>query len=471
MNELSAFERRLEAGLEAYAGPRRTVDAEALARAAANPLPLRRSIVLRFMPVVAPAAGLAWRSTAVVALVAVLALALAAGAVIVGTQPWRLPAVVEPAGNGLIAYAHAGDIFVGDPATGDTTAIVTGPEMDSGPIFSPDGFHIAFVRGVPWTADARLMVVRVDGSDERVIVPAGFSDGNSWTFAWTPDSASLAVDNDNTPLVTSHFGKLTLFDAAGMAEPRLLTPPLPIGAPFAFSPNADRILSGPITKVVGGVGIPLRSEIDVWDADLERRTALRPAVPGGEAFEPFRVWPEAWSPDGSTIMFGVGGGSSLGTTPTPIDGLYLMDADGGDVRRLQLPLASRGLAWSPDGMKIAVQQCSADPDRPGAVIVVVDLSSGTERALEATAVRMKREGQQIARGNGDGYCAWFAGPEGRTWDYEGWSWSPDGRNIVMLERSGTRPIVVDVETGEASELPWEADSAPSWQRILENGPG
>jgi hypothetical protein len=35
----------------------------------------------------------------------------------------------------------------------------------------------------------------------------------------------------------------------------------------------------------------------------------------------------------------------------------------------------------------------------------------------------------------------------------------------MLERRGTRPIVVDVETGQATELPREADSAPSWQQV------
>jgi dipeptidyl aminopeptidase/acylaminoacyl peptidase len=469
MNELSAFERRLAAGLEAYAGPRQRVDADAIARAAANRLPLRRSILLRFTAGVAPASRLAWRPIAVVALVAVLALALAASAVMVGNQPRRLPAVVEPAGNGLIAYALAGDIFVGDPITGSTTAIVSGPEIDSGPIFSPDGSHIAFVRGVPGTADARLMVVRVDGGDERVIVPAGFSDGHRWSFAWTPDSASLAVDDDSPPPPTTHFGELTLFDASGTGEPRLLTPPLPIGAPIVWSPNADLILSGPITKVEGGVAIPLRSEIDVWDADLERRTALRPAVPGGEAFEPYRVWPEAWSPDGSKIMFGVGGSSYA--PGTPIDGLYLMDADGSHVRRLQIPLRSHGVAWSPDGMRIADYRCSADRGRPGAVIVIVDISSGTERALEATAVKTKTEGQVPARGNDDGYCGWYAGPDGRTWDYEGWSWSPDGKGIVFLERRGDRPIVVDMETGQATELPWEADSAPSWQRIPPTGPG
>ena len=95
MNELNGFERRLAAGLEAYAGPRRSVDADAIVRAATSRLPLRRSILLRFMAVVTPLPRAASRRVALVALLAVLALALAAGAVMVGNQPRRLPAVVR----------------------------------------------------------------------------------------------------------------------------------------------------------------------------------------------------------------------------------------------------------------------------------------------------------------------------------------------------------------------------------------
>jgi hypothetical protein len=100
------------------------------------------------------------------------------------------------------------------------------------------------------------------------------------------------------------------------------------------------------------------------------------------------------------------------------------------------------------------------------VIVVVDIASGDERVLGATSVETKTEGSVPPRPSEESeYCGWYEGPDGRVYDYEGWSWTPDGRSIVMLERAGTRPVVVDVETGDAIELPWEADSAPSWQRV------
>jgi hypothetical protein len=50
MDERDSFERRLAADLEMYAGPRRSIDPDAIARAAAASLPRRRPIALRFLP-------------------------------------------------------------------------------------------------------------------------------------------------------------------------------------------------------------------------------------------------------------------------------------------------------------------------------------------------------------------------------------------------------------------------------------
>ncbi len=50
------------------------------------------------------------------------------------SQPRSLSGSVK---NGLIAYSFDGDIYVGDPATGETTAMVTNPEYEVNPIFAP----------------------------------------------------------------------------------------------------------------------------------------------------------------------------------------------------------------------------------------------------------------------------------------------------------------------------------------------
>jgi len=410
----------------------------------------------------ADAPRVSWRSIAVIVLVA---LALTAGAVFVGSQRRALPAIILPAGNGLIAYGFDDDIYVGNPVTGQTMAIVTGAEVDSSPRFSPDGSHIAFLRGDYWGDDASIIVVRANGSDEKVAMASGIK--REIDFIWTPNGDSLLVNHDSEPTVSTGYfaGELSLVDASGVAEPRLLTPPLPKGpggpyfhasaqaAPMFRPPDGDLILS-----TGGGVSV----SIDVWDAGLESRTQLTPE--GIESFERYRFspWDLMWSPDGSRIAFSMGWGDR---EPDEF-GTFVMDADGTDVRRLE-GVAGR-LAWSPDGLKIAYQRGCPHPGRQGAVIVIRDVASGAEHVLEASEVETKYEGTLPSPPPEAGPCygGWIVeGPGDRAWDYEGWSWSPDGRSIILLERSGTHPIVIDGESGQATELPWEVDSAPSWQRV------
>ena len=467
MDDLTPFERRLAAGLKAYAGPRRAVDEATVAREAAKRPPTRLGVLARLNR--EPRSGrLPWRLIGVAAL---LVVSMGGGAVFFGSgqTPW-------PVGRGdLITYTSGGDIHVGDPSTGETTAIVTGSEIDSGPIFSPDGTRIAFLRGDPWTAEASILVVRPDGSDERTVMPADFSQRGS-SFTWTPDGVSLLVNHDSEPFTTPYFdGELSLFDASGVAEPRLLTPPLPIGpggpyfsythqvAPMFRPPNGDLILShaseATVPDAAGGRGI------NVWDVHLESHTLLEPEAL--KRFQPYSVspWGLWWSPDGSMIAFMVGG------TPAG-DGLYVMDADGSGVQRLD-NIGGGPLAWSPDSTRLAIERCESTPAGDGAVIVIVDVISGAEQVLGSPSVLTKTEGVAMTRPPetaGQAVCGWYSGPTGRAWDYEGWSWSPDGRSIVMLERQGTRPLVIDVQTGEATELPWEADSVPSWRFVRPSSP-
>ena len=380
-----------------------------------------------------------------------------------GEMGQRSPPVVGPAGNGLVAYSSDGDIFVGDPLTGTSTAIVSGPSNDTVPVFSPDGLRIAFVRSESERATS-IVVVRADGSDERVVMAEGFIPRSSMVlpgFAWTPDSTSLVLNHDSPTLGTEYFdGELSLFDASGVAERRLITPPLPakIGwtyfgmsdsaAPMFRPPNGDQILSyqGDVLSVV--------------DIDGTQIEGFVP--PSLTEFEPYSFGGPAWSRDGSMISFELSSG-----------GLFVMNADGSDLRRFETDFVVEGRAWSPDGSKIALQKsvtvsgrgvCDADilGHSCRSVIAILDVETGAERVLDVTFAVIRDKADRATDPDA------FRTLSPRTyhrWAYEGWSWTPDGRSIVVLERHGTRPMVVDIETGLATELPWTSESVVSWQRI------
>jgi Tol biopolymer transport system component len=389
---------------------------------------------------------------------AALLVALAAGTIAVGTglvrvqrSDWPLPPTIGPAANGLVAYASGGDVYVGDAATGETSAIVIGPEMDTRPIFSPDGTHIAFLRGDEGSGEASVLVVRADGSDERVVMPSGFS-GRGVLFAWTPDSASLVVNYDSPPFTTPVFdGELALLDAAGTGAPKVLTPPLPSwpGGPY-FNHNAQ---VAPMFRPPSGDLILSRDfhALNVYDADLRHHTQL--AADALERFEPYGVGSADWSPDGSKIAFSLGRVSGFQWTDEHIGG-FVMNADGTGVRQLT-GVPGWMAAWSPDGSRIAVAQANGNSDACGTVewIAIVDVESGATHKLESTERTTSLGGLNC--------------------DYQvaGWSWSPDGRSIVELKQPGTRPVVVDVETDQLRELPWEAESPPSWQRVPTDNSG
>lgn len=344
--------------------------------------------------------------------------------------------------NGLIAYSHDGDIYVGDPATGTSVAIVSGLESDINSIFSPDGSRIAFVRGMPARGPASLIVVRSDGSDGRVVVPEGFGNRGIGPFAWTPNGLSLVAGHDSA-------GHLSLIDASGAAEPRLLTPPLPAqrGAmPFGANAQVAPMFRPPAGDVIMGCcWAP-----EVFDADL---TLLRQLDFGLAEYRIFAEYP-TWSPDGAMILVSL-------SLYDPSDGRFLddemvvMDPDGGHLLRLG---PGSNPMWSPDSASIAYEDFGPDWDFENPLnevrIAALDLASGTKRVLESTISPVK-VGAAVET---------VTNNEWHTWYYEGWSWSPDGRSLLLLKDHRTRPVVVDVATDTATELPWETDSFPSWQR-------
>ncbi len=174
-------------------------------------------------------------------------------------------------------------------------------------------------------------------------------------------------------------------DSDGGNVTRLTHHPVTDAAP-AWSPNGQQIA---FHSDRDG-----NQEVYVMDADgsNQRRLTRHPGLDGR---------PD-WSPDGSQIAFYSGRG---GRDPDKEIDIFVMDADGGNVRQVtHLGFASRP-KWSPDGKRIAFEAITD----AGRVIYVVDVDGKNLWQVSFPDVRAG----MFARG-----------------------WSPDGTQVLYTEAIG-----------------------------------
>ncbi len=370
---------------------------------------------------------LPWRAIAVALLL--LALIVGTAAVYVGSHQTRLPKPFGSAANGLIPYASNGDIYVGDPVTGQSRVVVAGAENDWGPSFSYDGTQIGFIRSTG-PSDYDIYVVRPDGRDLRRITSSPLPD-QTWA-QWAPDSRHVAVihpvDGTGCPTTVCVVGQLDLIDASTGSVQTV-----------AQADGMDYVQFRP----PDGRELLYRARVDgrwglfVMDAD---GTHVRPVVPPTVPAEMDATFGSAtYSADGSRIFFDQYTQDASFGEPGCCQ-LFVVNADGSDLHKF---IPNTGDTWdgeaivSPDGNRIAFWHNL--PNRTTHRVTVVR-ADGTGGLIET-------------------------GP-----DLPGtahWIWAPDSSTILMFSN--------DVDTGEAylldpaggpwKTVPWTSSGDLDWQRL------
>ena len=368
---------------------------------------------------------------------ALLLIALAVGALlIVGSQQSRLPAPFGLAANGHVAYSADGDIYTVDPVSGVATAVVTGLELDIGPVWSRQGTHLAFERKVEGGAvqglqallqdldrlgqiDGQLFVARSDGRDPIAVVPVPRVRLRGYAFS--PDGRKIAF-------VSGPEGDSALWianvDGSGLRQ-------LQVG--MGVREASFRPPDG--TEIVFASEAPIADGNGLYGVDVDSGAIGTILVPtSGVERGAISV-----APDGSRIAYSV-------STQDPTGNSYLVhvvEADGTSDLTLPVPQDARfqdAPAWSNDGARLVVTRGYAtyDQDMVLAVVPADGSGMGVETAHRVT-----------------GCCATTH------------EWSPDDTSILVTPIFGSGPqsqLLLDPSTGVTKPAPWTAKSSPAWQR-------
>jgi TolB protein len=435
MTTEARFERQLPTILEdLYLGPTPDYRNEVLAAATARGQRGAWTFPGRWVPmdITTPTikvARLPMRQVAVVALLA--ALLVAALAAYVGSHQTNLPPPFGNAGNGLVAYSSGGDIYTLDPRTGVTTAIVTGPEVDSQPEYSPDGTKLSFVRqSATSCCQYDIVVAAADGSGPRV-VNQGRPVTDEDSSQWSPDSAAIWIGIASGPLLR--------LDATGAK------PPIVVGEGLRFvggevrPPDGAQILFEPDST----------PEIDLWIMNTDG-TGARPLIPAGAlAGSQHDLSAVHWSPNGTMVAFGCGS-----RTNPDVSHVCVMNADGTNIRHLTNESDSwfeHDFVWSPDSTRIAFNRWYTDPATAITTVRPIGIASITGGAVIDSGPSPASDGALF-------------------------NWSPDGTMLLSLpaqllhspsSAAAVRPLAIDVATGSSHEMEWKVGGEATWQRVAE----
>ena len=295
--------------------------------------------------------------------------------------------------NGLLKNASGetvseyGILMVNSDGT-DLQRINPDGMLDYSPDWSPNGRRIAFFRiltPLDESETPRTVIVTTDadGANEQTLTDEAEVALNP---VWSPDGQRIAFQRiaDPTEPMDEWNIVISVMDADGsnLHDVGSVGPGLLVGVTVpSWSPDDNELVFGGVARTLGAPLAEAETLITVMDTDgTNARELLGPEVLGNDA-----ILSTDWSPDGSTIAFvryrssALGEGRITEATET-IESIWLVDTDGSNPRSITADqlLAAFFPAWSPDGSQIAFVGWEGPADTG---IYVIDADGSNLRRL------------------------------------------------------------------------------------------
>jgi len=211
----------------------------------------------------------------------------------VSAIPYYADPAISPDGS-EIAFASGGDIWTVPSAGGEARLLVSHPDNDSRPVFSPDGKFLAFNSTRSGNGD--IYVLNLSNS---ALMRLTFDDGNDEISAWSPDgkfiyfastSREIASMRDIFRVRASGGTPMDVTNRRYMNE--FFAMPSPDGKTLAFT--ARGIASNQWWRN----GHSHLDESEIWLMHEGRKPQFEQVTKGGAK----ELWP-MWSSDGKTLYY------------------------------------------------------------------------------------------------------------------------------------------------------------------------